>query len=305
MSRKTVTSTLFAATIFSAVAPAATLFTFNADTRPIVGTGAPTSLNSMDPSSAATVNNVQTPVGSGDIGFNGGLVGVGGLLYGIGNDNLGNASLFSMGLDGLNLLNVNSDFNVGGGADSVGFQNGLTAVGGVFYAIGVAGDGTESLFQLGTGGTTTALRTLNTFGGTYAGLTYDPDTGLFMGIIVNATNSDFRGDLLVQFGAATGLAVRARLNALDGSTIGTHLGGLVYAGNNTVYDIFTDTTSFTGQLESLDVTGVVSASVLYDTGLPLVENHGIAIANTPEPGTGALVTVLAICGVLVRRRLAS
>jgi hypothetical protein len=280
------------------------LFTFNADTRPVVGTGAPTSLNVMDPASAASVTNVQTPVGTGDTGFNGGLFGLNGLLYGIGNDSFGQATVYSMDVNGLNLLPVSTNFNVGGGADANVFQNGLTNIGSTFYAIGVAGDGTESLFQVGNG-SAAALRTLNTFGGTYAGLTYDFDTGLFLGIIVNATNSDFHGDLLVQFGGASGLGVRARLNTLDGSTIATHLGGLVYAGNNTVYDIFTDTNSFTGQLEQLDVTGVVSASVLYDTGLPLAEDHGIALVNSPEPATGMLFSVLVICGALARRSFRS
>jgi hypothetical protein len=137
------------------------------------------------------------------------------------------AAVNPMSLNGLNLTPVSTNFNVGGGADANVFQNGLTGIGNTFYAIGIAGHGTESRFQIGNG-SAMALRTLTTFGGTYSGLTYDYDTGQTLGIIVNSTNTDFHGDLLVQFGAASGFAVRARLNSLDGSQIGTHLGGLVF-----------------------------------------------------------------------------
>src|SRR6516162_4108143 len=86
-------------TLVAAIAGTAsgsTLYTFGAD-----GFGAPTSLNKMDPVSAASVTNVQTPVGDGSVGFNGGLVfNGGGLLYGIGNDSGGNATLYSFSLSG-------------------------------------------------------------------------------------------------------------------------------------------------------------------------------------------------------------
>src|SRR5262249_14185488 len=82
-----------------------TLYTIGADSF-----GAPTGLNSMDPSSSSSVTNVQTPLGDGSIGFNGGLVYNNGLIYGIGNDNNGYASLFSFDVTGQNLANQSIDF---------------------------------------------------------------------------------------------------------------------------------------------------------------------------------------------------
>lgn len=274
------------------------LYSFGGDVRPIVGTGAPTSLNSMNPNSAASVTNVQNPVGDGSIGFNGGLVSVGGTLFAIGNDSNGVASIYSFGLDGQGLTPVSSDFNVGGDGNANVFQNGLTAVGSSFYATGVAGDGTESLFQIGNG-SAALVRTLNTFGGTYSGLSYDQDTGSFLAIIVNSGS----GDLLVQFQSSGSVGVVANLTDLDGALIGTHLGGLVYVGGNTAYDLNTDPNMLTGQLEQISLGNSVSTQFLYDTGVPLMENHGLAaVSEVPEPCTMVLI-VGGLVGLYVRRRV--
>src|SRR5262245_1217872 len=87
------------------------LYTFGGDFRPGVGTGAPISLYSMNPASPASVTNVLDPVGDGNTGFNGGLVGVGTLLYGIGNDSNNLATLYSMQTNGTGLTAISSNFN--------------------------------------------------------------------------------------------------------------------------------------------------------------------------------------------------
>src|SRR5215469_1714831 len=111
---------------YTATAEAVTLlYTFGGDFVSLNANGAPDSLNSMDPTSAASVTNVQTPVGGGSIGFTGGLVAVNYLLYGIGNDNSGVATLYSMQPNGQNLTAVSSAFNNSGGAAGIGFINGL------------------------------------------------------------------------------------------------------------------------------------------------------------------------------------
>src|SRR5262249_22724145 len=108
---------------------AGALYTFGGDFVSAGANGAPTSLNRMDPVSVASVTNVQAPVGDGNTGFNGGLVAVNGLLYGVGNDSSDFATLYSFQTDGLGLFSVSSNFNTTGGAAGFVFQNGLTAIG--------------------------------------------------------------------------------------------------------------------------------------------------------------------------------
>ena len=284
-----------AALMFCGIANAGSLlYTFGAD-----GGGAPTSLNQMDPASAASVTNVQTPVGDGNTGFNGGLVGVAGLLYGIGNDSFGNATLFSFSNTGQNLTPVSSDFNVVGDAAGVGFLNGLGEHGGVFYAIGDTGAG-EDLFQIGNG-VATDLQPLNTFGGTYKGLAWDNAIGGFYAIIADASSRDNSGDLLVRFTLGGPVGVVAHLTTLDQAVVGTHLGGIADTQGGILYDIYTDPGTLTGQLEQLTVgNGPVSAVTLYDTNIPLAENAGIAII--PEPGTLGLVGLALIFASQLSRK---
>jgi hypothetical protein len=156
----------------------ALLYTIGAD--PL---GAPTSLNSMDPSSSS-VTNVQTPLGDGSIGFNGGLVYRGGLIYGIGNDNNNDATLYSFDTSGHNLTVRSFQFNTTGAATAFVFGNGLAAIGNTFYAIGADSSG-EELFQIGDG-SATLVRGLATLGGTYSGMVYDSSSGEFYALIDNA-----------------------------------------------------------------------------------------------------------------------
>lgn len=273
------------------------LYTFGGDFVSQPPTGIPDSLNRMDPASAASVSNVQTPVGDGSIGFTGGLVAVGNLLYGIGNDNLGNASLYSMDTNGQNLTAVSSGFNITGDAANVGFINGLTAVGNTFYAIG-AGPNFEALYQINNG-SATEIRTLPTFNGTYAGLAWDSALNDFYAILTSAT--DPRGDLLFRFAQSGPVAEIANLSSLGGTPVGTHFGGLADAGGGILYDIYSNP-GFTGELERIDLNGSPSVSTLYDSGVPLAQNAGIAImAPVPEPATGAGIgAALLLCGLLRR-----
>ncbi|HLH37766.1 MAG TPA: hypothetical protein VKX39_01350 [Bryobacteraceae bacterium] len=284
----------FAAAVVLASFPASatTLYTFGADQF-----GAPTSLNQMDPSSASSVANVVTPLGDGNTGFNGGLVFDNGLLYAVGNDSSGNASIYSFTLGGGNLTTVSSDFNDTGGANGFGFYNGLAAIGGTLYAIGTDNSG-EDLFQIGNG-SATLVQSLATFGGTYAGLAYASDQGVFYGVIAN---SDV-GDLLVRIPIAGSAVVAANLTTLDGAEANTHLGGLAYAGNGIFYDIYTNVNDGNGELEQLSLNGSPAATTLYDTGIPLAQNAGIAI--TPEPSSGGLALIgcgVMLCGLFLKRR---
>jgi hypothetical protein len=257
----------------------------------------------MDPVSAASVTNVQAPVGDGNTGFNGGLVGVANLLYGIGNNSNNFATLFSFQTDGQALTPVSSDFNTSGPATGWVFQNGLGAIGNTFYGIGANTTG-QALFQIGNG-SATQIQMLNTFGGTYAGLAWDPALSDFYAIIAGATAIDFHGDLLVRFAFGGPVIVMASLSSLDGELTGTHLGGLADVGGGTLYDIFTNSTTFTGELEQITVNGPVSVATLYDTGIPLAQNAGIAFttATTPEPATGVELIggLILVCGLLKRR----
>jgi len=270
------------------------IYTFGGDFISLGGNGAPDSLNRMDPSSSASVTNVQTPVGGGNIGFTGGLVGVGTLLYGIGNDSNGVATLYSFQTSGQGLATVSSAFNNTGDGAGVGFQNGLAAIGNTFYAIG-AGASNEALYQIG-GGTATLIQVLDSMGGTYAGLAWDPGLNDFYAILAN----DPSGDLLVRFSLGGPVSVVANLTTLDGSQIGTHLGGLADFGGGILYDIYTNPDTSTGELEGINLNGGATASTLYDTGIPLAQNAGIAF-TTPEPGTGIEIGGLALLCWIVRR----
>jgi hypothetical protein len=287
---------------YAATAEAGTLlYTFGGDFVSLNANGAPDSLNRMDPASVASVTNVQTPVGDGSIGFTGGLVAANALLYGIGNDNNGVATLYSMQLNGQNLTAVSSAFNNTGGAAGIGFNNGLTAVGSTFYAVG-QGISSEGLYQIGNG-SATLVQTLNTYGGTYAGLAWDASLHDFYGIVANGSTPGFCvADCLVRFALSGPVSVVADLTSLDGSTAGTHLGGLADAGG-TLYDIYTNPITFTGELERINLSGPPSATTLYDSGVPLAQNAGIAVI-TPEPGTAAeIAAALLVLGGIVRRSM--
>ena len=284
----------------AATAEAGTLlYTFGGDFVSLNANGTPDSLNSMNPSSVASVTNVQTPVGDGSIGFTGGLVAVNYLLYGIGNDNNGAATLYSMKPNGQNLTAVSSSFNITGGAAGIGFINGLTAIGNTFYAIG-SGPSTEGLYQISSG-SATLVQTLNTFGGTYAGLAWDASLNDFYGLLANGTNPDFCvGDCLVRFPLSGPVSVVAHLTTLDGSTAGTHLGGLADLGGGILFDIYTNPNTFTGELEQINLNGSPSAVTLYDSGVPLAQNAGLAII-TPEPATTAGIAAALLLCVILRR----
>jgi hypothetical protein len=279
---------------------AGSIYTFGGDFVSPGGNGAPDILNSMDPASSASIVPGVSPVGGGNIGFNGGLVGFGSLLYGIGNDSNGVATLYSMGTGGQGLAAVSSQFNTSGDGTGVIFQNGLAVVGGTFYAIG-AGTNSEALYQIGNG-TATEVQTLNTFNGTYAGLAWDSAANAFYAIVAGGTT----GDYLVQFALSGTPSIVANLTALDGSQIGTHLGGLADAGGGILYDIYTNPSSFTGQLELINVSGSPQASTLYDTQIPLAQNAGIATfpssSGVPEPATGVEAGgALLVLSAIVRR----
>lgn len=266
---------------FSVPLPAGTLYTFGGDFISLGASGTPDSLNSMDPASSSSVANVLTPVGSGNTGFNGGMVAFQNLLYAIGNDSNGVATLYSMGTDGTGLTAVSAAFNNTGPAAGVVFQNGLAETAGNFYAIG-AGATTEDLYQVGTG-TATDVAALNTYGGNYAGLAWDPAANAFYAVVVNSTTSE---DLLVEISLTGSVTLVTSLTSLDGQT-GTHLGGLADAGGGILYDIYTNSTSFTGMLEQIDLNGPPAATTLYDTGIPLAQNAGVglvaAASGVPEP----------------------
>lgn len=255
------------------------LYTFGADT--FFG---PTSLQRMDPNSSSSVTNMATPLGDGSIGYNGGIVYANGLLYAVGNDSNGNASIYSFDVFGQNLSLFSSDFNTGGDANAFVFSNGLAAVGGALYAVGQGASG-EELFQVNSGGTATFERTLTTYGGTYAGIAWDPSLQEFYGVVANSSS-----DLLVEFGLTGGSRIVTSLTLLDGTEIGTHLGGLADAGGGILYDIYTNTNDGNGELEQIDLNGVPAVTPLYDTGIPLAQNAGIAL--TPEPALGGAAMVL-------------
>jgi hypothetical protein len=283
---------LFCLLASAQTAGADTLLTIGADTF-----SAPTSFNSMNTNSAASVTNIQTPLGDGNTGFNGGLVFDNGLVWGIGNDNNNFATLYSFDIHGQNVTSQSFDFNTSGDATGYVFQNGLTAIDNSFYAVGSNGSG-EALFLVGNG-SATFVRTLPTLNGTYAGIAWDTAMGQFYGIIANA-NAGTEDDL-VSFGLSTGFSTVQNLTTLDGADAGTHLGGLADAGGGTLYDIYTNTTTFTGQLEQISVGGTVTVQTLYDTQIPLAQNAGIA--DIPEPAT-CLATggLLLLCGALKRRK---
>lgn len=279
------------------------LYTVGGDFTSPGAIGVPDSLNSMDPASAASVTNVRTPVGNGSIGFNGGLVFANSLLYGVGSDSSGFATLFSFQTNGLGLTPVSPDFNSSGGAAGIVFQNGLTAAGSTFYAIGAGANG-EALYQIGAG-SATFIEGLPTLGGTYAGLAWDPVSGAFYAVIAGANGSDFNGDFLVRFGFGGPFNIVANLTALDGAPVGTHLSGLADGGGGILYDIYTNPATLTGQLERITVGGSTSVSTLYDTQIPLAQNAGVAIVQpTPEPAAGVEIGagLLLVSWILNRRK---
>ena len=272
------------------------LYTFGAD-----GSSIPASLSSMDPTSPASVANLVASLGADNIGFNGGVVYTGGLLYAVGNDSGGNATIYSFNTLGQNLTATSSDFNTTGDASGYVFQNGLAAIGSSLYAIG-AGPSDEDLFEIGNG-SATLISALNTYNGTYAGLAYDQSTGEFYGVIANAASGSNTGDLLVEFGLSGNVSVVANLTSLDGADPNTHLGGLADAGGGILYAIYTNTGDGNGELEQILLNGSPQTTALYDTNIPLAQNAGVAItpastSSVPEPTLGA--AVLLACGFMFR-----
>jgi hypothetical protein len=64
---------------------------------------------------------------------------------------------------------------------------------------------------------------------------------------------------------------------------------LADAGGGILYDIYTNPATYTGQLEQIDANAGPSAATLYDTGVPLAQNAGVAVVlpatSVPEPST--------------------
>jgi hypothetical protein len=276
------------------------LYTFGGS----AGFGAPQAdLNSMNPPSSASVTDVNGLVGDGNTSFNGGLVFVNTLLYGIGNQG-GTlfSTLYSFDLSGNHVTALNSDFNTTGAANNFLFQNGLASDGTNFYAIGVSTiDGSEDLFQIGKNGGSTLLRTLPTSNGTYAGLTWDATLGQFYGLLIGATGAD-AGDSIVQFGLSTGWAQTVELTHLDGAEIGSHLDGLADTGAGILYDIYMNPITNTGRLEEINLRGSSPVvTTLYDTGIQGAQTAGIAI--TPEPASVIGMGIgLCVLGSMLKRR---
>jgi hypothetical protein len=264
------------------------LYTVGADVN-----GAPVSLIGMDAANSPSVATIVTPLGDGSIGFNGGLVGVGSLLYGIGNDSGNLATLYSFTPAGGSLTALNSDFNTSGAATGFVFQNGLAAIGGTLYGIGFdsVGSSGEALFTIG-GGSASLVSSLSDLGGSYSALAYAADQTMLYGIVVNGVNNEVQGDYLVSMNPnGSNFTVVANLSTLDGSATGTHTGGLLYTGGGSFFDVFTDPNSGNGQLETIGLNGQ-SATLVYDTGAPLLINHGLAeVTSTPEPSGFALMGV--------------
>jgi hypothetical protein len=205
-----------------------------------------------------------------------------------------------MTADGQNLTAVGSAFNhTFGDAIGIPFQNGLTAAGNTFYAIGED----DSLYEIGSG-SATFVQTLNTYGGTYAGLAWDPALQVFYAVVANGFDQGNSGDFLVEFALNGSVSIVADLTSIGGTQVGTHLGGLADAGGGILYDIYTNPATFTGVLEQINLNGTPSTTTLYDTNIPLAQNAGLATFTTatPEPATGAVVgaALLVLCG-LVRR----
>lgn len=264
--------------------------------------GTPDTLNNMNPS-AGPAATVLTTVGDGSTAFNGGLVGVNNLLYAIGNQSLTNvATLYSMDNTGLNVTPVSTDFNTSGDGAGVVFMNGLAAIGNTFYAIG-QGATTEDLYQIGAGSATDIstpdVNHTNALNGTYAGLAWDPGLNEFYAIIANANFGDFKGDYLVKFTLGGSGSIVARLS--NGANTDTHLGGLLDYGGGILYDIYTNINNGDGMLEEIDLNGTPSVTTLYDTGIPLAQNAGIAMV--PEPASSFEIGAgMVLLGCLFRRR---
>ena len=289
---------------YTARASGLQIYTFGGDYTSPGATGAPDSLNSMDPASAASVAALLTPVGGGNVGFTGGLVAYNNLLYAIGNDSNGVATLYSMQTDGQGLAAVSAAFNNTGGAAGIVFQNGLAEAGGTFYAIG-AGAGSEALYQIQPG-TATQVASLDSFNGTYTGLAWDSTLNEFYGVIAGASGTE-NGDLLDSFGLNGVVTVLADINSLDSSQSGTHLGGIADAGGGILYSIYTNPSTFTGELEQINLIGSPSASTLYDSGIPLAQNAGMGLTlpatGAPEPSAAlGLGGALVLLSFLRRRR---
>jgi len=263
---------------------------------PNVTPGTPDTLNNMTLTSSSVT---QQTLGDGNTGFNGGLVAANNLLYTIGNDSSNVATLYSMNFFGAGLSAVSTDFNTTGPAAGVVFMNGLTAVGNTFYAIGAGA--TEDLYQIGNN-SATDIQTLNTYNGNFAGLAWDPGLSEFYAIIANANLGDFVGDYLAKFSLGGKVILVAKLSS--GLYTNTHLGGLADAGGGILYDVYTNINDGTGELEQIDLNGVPSVTTLYDTGIPLAQNAGIAITPEPAPSIEIGAGIVLVCCIFRRAGIA-
>lgn len=298
MRRSPISCLLIAAAIgisASTGALAGALFTVGPDS-----SFAPRVLNQL-PTVAPVTAAPLSSLGDGSIGFNGGLAynTSGSLLYSIGNDSLGNSTLYrftTLGGSVTSIASIGTGFNGGLAYDTVS---------GSFYAIANDMFAASTLYQVTAGGAATPLGVGPIGFGFYGGLTYNADDGMLYAIA-----GDSFGVMRSVVAIDIATAAATPLFDLGDGSIGFN-GGLAYDDSIDLFyvignDFLANSTlfSFTLAADGADLAGLGGSfgQGFLNVGLALAPE--VTPPTVSEPPTAALVSLLALLG-LARRRWTS
>jgi hypothetical protein len=278
-----------AAVIFPFAAYADALFAIGPD-----GVFTPRVLNQL-PTAAPVSAAPLASLGDGSIGFNGGLAYSTGnaLLYSVGNDFLGNSTLYSFTTLGGSFTPI--------APLGIGFNGGLAydTVSGNFYSIANDVLAASTLYEVNSGGVATPLGSGPIGFGFYGGLTYNADDGLLYAIAGDASGV-MRSVVAIDISAATPASYLFDLG--DGS-LGFN-GGLAYDDAANLFyvvgnDFMANSTLFSFTLagggSDLAAIGASFGQGFLNVGLALAPE--VTPPTVSEPPTLALVALIALLGL--------
>jgi hypothetical protein len=270
------------------------LFTIGPDADPFFPV--PRVLNQL-PKTAPVVAAPLATLGDGSIGFNGGLAyhTSSALLYSIGNDFLGDSTLYRMTTLGGSLTSVaglGTGFN-GGLAYNPDNDN--------FYAIANDMFGASSLYEVTAAGVATALGTGPIGSGFYGGLTYNADDGKLYAI---AGTGVMRSVVEIDIVDIATVVAMPLFDLGDGSL--SFNGGLAYDDAADLFYVIGNESFVNSALFSFTLDG--GGTDLTPIGTSFGQgflNIGLALAPevTPvsEPPTLSLVALIALLGLVTMR----
>lgn len=243
----------------------------------------PDVLSSVD-SDEQTVTGIGA-MGGGNLGFNGGLTVVGGQLYGIANDFLGNSSFYKIGADGSRSL-IGSAGGLG-----QGFLGGVAwdTENSSFYAAVLDSEGNTSLASISQTGQAAVVG--NDLGSGFSGLAFDSANGLFYGIANDGTG----------FSTLVDFALNGPVN--DVGSLGFGFGALTYDAANNVFWALAPVDNAGTTLHEITALGEESDGIF--TLGDGFDELAVRAPAVPEPATEAELSIgLCLLTMFLKRKRA-